>query len=137
MRSLIINFRIDDGSGGFASPSITFDRTIVSEYVVLKRVSITTRDYSSSDYHRIIGIKLPFLNLITNTGSYSKLNTIAVTLPKDDAVSYVCNEMYPVVGKKISDFNVTLFDYNGANSSNVPNHCYISLTFEIDDVGAL
>ena len=138
MRTLSLSFRIDNGSGGFASPTLTLDSEIATYDITLKRICITARDYSSSDYHRLIAIQLPFLNSISNNGSYPVNNTIVIPLPKDNAVSYTCNENYDVVNHAIPyQFDVKLFDYNGANSNNIPNHCYVSLIFEIDDIGTL
>lgn len=136
MRTLSLSFRVDDGSNGLSNPSITLSSEIATYDITLKRICITTRD--NHDYHRILGIQLPFIKSLSNDSSYPVNNAIITPIPREGAFSYICNETYDVVNHTIPyQFDVKLFDYQGAISADIPEHCYVSLIFEIDDIGTL
>jgi hypothetical protein len=135
MRTLTLAFKIDNGSGSLASPTLKLDSSIATGSLTLKRICVTTPDIH---LNRIISIQLPFINRIISNQAIA--NGIVVAIPGEKiSTMTVCDEVYNISNNLVpKQFTVKITDISGdTNASATVPEAYVALTFHTEGYGTL
>lgn len=135
MRTLTIAFKLDDGSGSLATPSISLDNAIATRSLILKRICITT---TTLNQNRFLSIELPFLNRTLCNQAITPGITVVIPGSKKTRMT-VCDERYDINNNQVpKKFKVKITDIStDTNASATIPPSSVALIFETEGRGTI